>query len=102
MGGICRVGDSISGVCQANAPGHPRNFIGTWITGSSKIKNGTQGIIRTGDTGLTDCNHHIVAVGGSTNFSCESLSLQRVGDPVTIVEGGYGTSISGSNNLFIN
>lgn len=102
MGGICRVGDNVSGICQANAIGHPRSFIGTWVSGSSNILHGGIGVIRTGDSGITDCGHHIIASGGSLNCSGDGLSLQRIGDPITILEGGYGTSISGSNNLFIN
>lgn len=102
MTGICRVGDSIIGTCNADAPGHPRTFIGTWITGSSKISSDGINVIRVGDTGMTDCNHTIVAIGGSIDCSGEGVSLQRIDDPVIIVEGGYGTSVSGSSKLFIN
>jgi uncharacterized Zn-binding protein involved in type VI secretion len=94
--GICRIGDQITGTCEANAPGHPRQFVGTWKTGSSNILIDGIGAIRNGDTGLTDCNHHIFANGGSSTYSANGVPIMCVGDTVGIVEGGFGVTTTGS------
>lgn len=95
--GVCRIGDHITGTCQAAVSGHPRTFTGTWTTGSGLVFADGLGVVRVGDHGITDCGHHIVAATGSTISQSESLALMRVGDTVTIVEGGFGVTTSGSN-----
>jgi hypothetical protein len=99
MQGVCRVGDSITGVCQANVPGHPRPFTGIWTNSSSTVTCNNIAIIRVGDTGITDCGHHIVASSGSGTINADSLTIHRVGDSVIINEGGYGNSVSGSSTI---
>ena len=97
-GAICRVGDLVTGTCQASAPGHPRAFTGHWVVGSPKVTANGIGVIRTGDTGITDCGHTIIATVGSTLVSSDGIGVVRVGDPVGIVQGGFGTAITGANN----
>lgn len=94
--GICRIGDTVTGTCKASASGHPRSFTGTWKTGSSIVTSDGLGVVRENDTGLTDCGHTIKAMGGSGALTSEGLKIQRVGDPVIIVEGGTGVSSTGS------
>ncbi len=94
--GICRVGDTVTGTCQASASGHPRTFTGTWTTGSGVVTSEGKGVIRQNDTGMTDCGHVFKANGGSSAYSADGLKLQMVGDPVTVVLGGTGVSVTGS------
>ena len=91
---ICRVGDQVTGTCNAHTT--PRTFIGTWVTGSSIGTVDGLGIIREGDTGITDCNHHFVATEGSSIFKENGIAIHRVGDAVIVTEGGEGVSITGS------
>jgi hypothetical protein len=95
---ICRVGDHCTGTCTANAPNHPRTFLGTWTQGSDIVTADGIGIIRVGDTGVTDCNppHHIRAETGSGAGSTEGAAFHRVGDQVIVIEGGTGVSSTGS------
>ena len=94
---VCRVGDQCTGTCTATAPGHPRTFTGTWTSGSGVSTADGLGLIRVGDTGVTDCSppHHIVASGGGSGSS-GGQALHRVGDAVTVTEGGTGVSSTGS------
>ena len=98
---VVRVGDHCTGTCTASAPGHPRAFTGTWQTGSSNVTADGLGIVRVGDTGITDCSvadggpHHIKATGGGVS-GANGESLHRVGDAVQVIEGGSGTSSTGS------
>jgi uncharacterized Zn-binding protein involved in type VI secretion len=57
------------------------------------------GIIRVGDTGVTDCNHTIIAVSGSDVFDDRGAAVIRVGDIVQVVEGGYGVTTTGSDTV---
>lgn len=93
---ICRIGDTVTGTCNANAPGHPRTFTGTWQTGSTVVKIDGLGVVRVGDSGTTDCNHNFTATTGSTVADDNGIKLHRVGDTVTVTEGGSGTSQTGS------
>jgi uncharacterized Zn-binding protein involved in type VI secretion len=93
---ICRVGDQCTGTCNAGSSGHPRTFIGTWLTGSPDVFVDDLPVVRIGDTGITDCGHQIVATGGSTSGFANDLSIHRVGDAVTVTEGGTGVSTTGS------
>jgi len=99
---ICRVTDQVTGVCEADAPGHPRAFVGTWNTGSIDCTANGLGLIRQGDTGTTDCGHPFIANGGSIDVVSNGLLIQRVGDPVTLPLGGYGNSITGSPDVTSN
>ena len=98
---VCRIGDHATGTCTASAPGHPRAFIGTWQTGSSTVTADGIGIVRVGDTGITDCPgadggpHHIQATGGGVS-GANGEALHRVGDAVEVIEGGTGVSSTGS------
>ena len=95
---VCRIGDHCTGTCTANAPNHPRTFTGTWQTGSGIVTADGIGIVRVGDTGITDCSppHHIVATGGSGVGGTLGVAYHRVGDAVTVTEGGTGVSSTGS------
>lgn len=95
-GGICRVGDTVTGTCSAPVSGHPRAFTGTWQTGSSVVTCDGLGVVRTGDTGLTNCGHPFIAVGNTGGLSGDGLGIQTIGDSVTLPLGGTGTSITGS------
>ncbi len=98
---VCRVGDQVTGWCTA--PGHaPRNFVGTWTDGSPDVSADGLRVIRQGDPGLTDCNHVFVASAGSVGVTVDGVPLQRVGDAVVVVEGGYGTSITGAPDVTSN
>jgi hypothetical protein len=99
---ICRVGDHCTGTCTVATTGHPRAFTGTWQTGSTVCSADGIGIVRVGDTGITDCGHTIHASGGSTIGTADGIAIHRVGDPVTIVGGGTGTSTTGSTKHFSN
>lgn len=94
--GICRVGDQCTGTCTAAAPGHPRSFIGTWTTGSPTTFVEGLPVVRIGDTGITDCGHHMVAAGNTNTFTADGIKVIRVGDAVSIVEGGSGVTSTGS------
>lgn len=96
---VCRIGDAITGTCQANATGHPRTFTGVWKVGSNVIMADGIGVVRVGDTGLTDCNHTILAVAGSSIVDDRGAFLVRVGDAISIVEGGYGVTTTGSPSI---
>jgi hypothetical protein len=94
--GIARLGDTVTGTCRAPAPNHPRTFTGTWTTCSGVCTLEGKGIIRVGDHGVTDCGHHFTASTGSPNSSADGLQIHRVGDLVTVDEGGEGSTITGS------
>jgi uncharacterized Zn-binding protein involved in type VI secretion len=97
--GVARVNDIVSGTCRASAPNHPRQFTGVWISGSDVCQADNLGIVRVGDVGVTDCNHHFTAVAGSDISTADNLAIHRVGDPVTVQEGGEGTTITGSDTV---
>lgn len=96
MAGVCRIGDSVTGTCRAAVVGHPRTFTGTWSTGSSVVQANGIGVVRVGDTGITDCGHTIQATVGSSAMTADGLPVHRVGDAVIIVQGGSGVSSTGS------
>lgn len=94
---ICRVGDVVVGRCEANAPGHPRDFVGTWSVGSDKSTCDGIGVIRVGDIGHTDCDHTFIAVDGSDITQEDGVGIVRVGDVVHVIEGGVGVATTGSD-----
>lgn len=96
MPAIVRVGDTVTGVC--NGPGHPSNhpYTAVWVNGDTDKFCDGKGVIRVGDTGNTDCGHHIRAIVGSPISSAQAKPIVRVGDPVEVIEGGTGTCITGS------
>lgn len=94
--GVCRVGDQITGVCNASVHNGSRNFVGTWTTGSSVVSSEGLGVVRVGDLGITDCGHTIRAIQGSSIVTADGIGVVRVGDQVEVIEGGYGTTTTGS------
>jgi uncharacterized Zn-binding protein involved in type VI secretion len=102
MTGVCRVGDTVIGRCEASASGHPRDFTGVWVTGAGNVDSNGISVVREGDTGITDCGHIFVAAHGSDNVTSNGLSVQRVGDPVIVQEGGTGISVTGAPNVTAN
>lgn len=96
MNSICRIGDIVTGTCLVSTTGHPRSFTGTWTTGSQVVFADNIGVVRLGDSGITDCNHTFVAIAGSLYSTVEGLPLIRVGDTVEVIGGGTGTAITGS------
>lgn len=99
---VCRVGDLSMGTCNAPVSGHPRTFIGTWTTGSPILNNNGIAVVRVGDHGITDCGHHITASSGSSICISPTGAIHRVGDAVTVDEGGSGYSTTGSLNFTSN
>ena len=97
---ICRIGDIVVGICEADSPGHPHEFIGTWITGSEVCTADDIGIVRVGDIGHTDCGHTFIAVEGSEISTADGIPIHRVGDVVHVLEGGVGVSTTGSETSF--
>lgn len=98
----CRIGDIVTGRCDADAPDHPRDFTGTWTTGSPNVTANGLPVVRVGDLGITDCGHNFQAVAGSGNVQTNDLQQVRVGDPVIVLEGGAGIAVSGSENVTVN
>lgn len=92
---VCTVGDLVVGTCQAKAPGHPRSFIGTWMTGSATQTVDGKEVVREGDIGVTDCGHTLQAVSSSSTGSSLEENLHRVGDVAIVLEGGIGVSVTG-------
>jgi len=93
---ICRTGDIVTGVCF-NHRRH-RGFTGTWDPHAGNVEANSLQVIREGDLGSTNCGHKFKANGGSDNVIANGLKLQRVGDTVTVIGGGNGVSITGSDN----
>jgi uncharacterized Zn-binding protein involved in type VI secretion len=100
--GCCRVGDIVTGICNANASGHPRNFTGTWINGASDVTADGIGMVRVGDIGITDCGHTFQAISGSLDVITDGLGQVRVGDPVIVIQGGLGITVSGASDVTSN
>ena len=92
---VCTVGDLVVGTCQAKAPGHPRSFIGTWMTGSATLTIDGKEVVREGDIGVTDCGHTLQAVSSSSTGSSLEENIHRVGDVAIVLEGGIGVSVTG-------
>lgn len=92
---VCTVGDLVVGKCEAKAPGHPRSFIGTWMTGSATLTVDGKEVVREGDIGVTDCGHTLQAVSSSSTGSSLEENLHRVGDVAIVLEGGIGVSVTG-------
>ncbi len=95
---VCTVGDLVVGKCEARAPGHPRSFIGTWMTGSATQTINGKEVVREGDIGVTDCGHTLQAVSSSSTGSSLEENLHRVGDIAIVLEGGIGVSVTGQAN----
>jgi hypothetical protein len=95
---ICRVGDTVTGTCYAH--NGSRQFTGTWTQGSGLCTADGIAMIRVGDKGTTDCGHHITATGGGSIGDTEGRYFHRVGDLVTVDEGGTGVSVTGSNTAW--
>jgi hypothetical protein len=96
---VCRTGDITQGTCLAIAFGHPRQFTGIWMGGSSGVTADGIGVIKTDDVGITDCGHHFIAAVGSDTVQSDGLGVVRVGDPVIVLEGGYGVAVTGADTV---
>lgn len=95
---VARVGDTVVGICRHsshNGIDYPFSA-GRWTQGSSIVTANGIGIVRQGDSGITECNHTFVAQTTSTAVGTESLPLHRVGDSVTSGFGTTGTTTTGS------
>lgn len=95
---ICRIGDLVTGTCRFPRKDHPRPFTGTWDVGSNIVTCDGIPVVRENDTGTTDCGHTFKADGGLETLSADGRKIQRVGDTVTLLQGGEGVSITGSNS----
>ena len=91
---LARIGDAVTGTCTAHKS--PRAFTATITTGSNIATCDGIGIARIGDTGITDCGHHIQIVEGSSVSTVLGVGLARVGDAVIVLEGGSGVIATGS------
>jgi len=98
---VARIGDEVTGICNGTGHTAGRAFIGIWVTGSSTVFADGIGVVRVDDTGTTDCGHNIKATGGSSKGDANGLSLHRVGDAVTVIEGGTGTTTTGSSTILV-
>ena len=94
---IVRVGDQITGTC--NAHNHPINVTGVWTQGSGISDTEGKAMIRVSDIGEASCGHTFFGVSGSSVFFSEDKAIMRVGDPVNI-QGGNGICVSGSEVSF--
>jgi hypothetical protein len=92
---VCTVDDLVVGRCEAKAPGHTRDFVGTWITGSATQTIDGKDVVRENDIGVTDCGHTLLAVSSSSTGSSLDQHLHRVGDIAIVLEGGVGVSVTG-------
>ena len=95
---VCRTGDLVTGTCYNHHD--PVNFTGTWDPKPTDVTANNLGVICKGDLGTTDCGHKFIADGSSiTDVIANGLTLQLVGDTVTVIGGGNGISIIGSSNV---
>ncbi len=95
---VARINDIVVGRCEANTSGHPRDFVGTWVTGSDVVDADGIPVVRVGDIGICDCGHTFIAVEGSNIATADELAIHRVGDIVIVVEGGVGVTVTGSDS----
>lgn len=91
MAKICRNGDSFSGTCAAH--GVPTAFTGTWAISRPTLHSDGLDVVIVGDTSPTSCGHTAMATMGSVVVT---PSVHRVGDAITVLEGGSGQSTTGS------
>ena len=94
---VCRIGDHITGTCEASGSDHPRDFIGVWTTGSDYVTADGIPVVRVGDFGVTDCGHTIQAATGSDYVTADNIPVVRVNDLTIIIEGGHGVAVTGSD-----
>lgn len=94
--GVCRTGDSFAGTCLSPSHSNPTPFTGVWGIGSGILTADGFSIVRVGDTSPTSCGHTAQASSGSINTIGGGIALHRQGDAIIVIEGGTGTSISGS------
>ena len=94
--GVCRTGDTFSGTCTATSHSHPTPFTGIWGPYPSVVTADGISIVRVGDTAPTSCGHTAQAAAGSISTIGDGLAIHRVGDAIIVLEGGSGTSTSGS------
>ena len=72
---IVRVGDQITGTC--NAHNHPINVTGVWTQGSGISDAEGKAMIRVSDIGEASCGHTFFGVSGSSVFFCSCSSCLR-------------------------
>lgn len=95
---IARINDIVVGYCNGSGHQPGREFVGVWITSSDNESAESQGIIRVGDIGTTDCGHTFVAATGSDQAFSEGKALHRIDDIVLTEGDGIGVTLSGSDN----
>lgn len=93
---VCTTDDIVLGTCEADAPDHPRSFVGTWVEGTELYKINGKCVVCEGHLGVTDCGHILMAVSASSINSSNGLNVHRVGDVAIVLEGGIGVSMTGS------
>lgn len=93
---VARIGDTVTGICNGSGHAAGRAFTGTWQTGSPNVFANEIPIVRLNDTGITDCGHHFYASTASAYHKANNIFIHRVTDQVIVVEGGSGTTITGS------
>lgn len=93
---VCRVGDTVLGLCRAH--GSPTVFGGTWTSGSPRVTADGFPVIRVGDTCPSSCGHTVIAIAGSSIVKDNGVAIVRKGDAVSIVQNltSTGTVQSGS------
>lgn len=97
---VARIGDTVVGYC--NGPNHEANreFVGVWCTGSDDVFADHIGVVRVGDTGVTDCDHVFFAATGAETVFANTIGVHRVGDTVITEGDGVGVSVTGSDTVF--
>lgn len=95
--GICRVGDSCSGICPGHSPAVP--FTAIFNQGTSKYTADGIPVVLVGHTGPASCGHTAIATSGSGVVDVDGVPVVRQGDAVVTDGGGSGTVDGGSPNV---
>lgn len=93
--GIARLGDQCQGTCFAHS--HSQAWTGYFSTASGGFTVDGLAVVVEGDVGTTDCGHNFQAQTGSAVLTGNGTPVLRIGDPVTVIEGGFGSVITGSS-----
>lgn len=96
---VARVGDVVVGYCNGQGHTPNREFTGVWVTGSDTLTTSGVGVVRVGDTGVTDCGHTFQAATGSDVATDTGQPLHRVGDLVIVEGSGVGVTVTGDDVL---
>jgi hypothetical protein len=97
--GVARVDFSgATGICTAHR--NPVSWGGTFRVASGGFLVDGKEAVAVGDEGNTSCGHTFRASGGSSILTgVGGKVIAREGDPVIVVQGGYGTIVDGSPNV---